>query len=470
MKNISKVIVLITSVSLAGCASIQPKAGFTDVSQQVSQRTGKQVHWKKGGPEDESVEVSVQQLLQNELTADEAIQIALLANPKLQAIYEELGIAQADLVQAGLLRNPIFGTAVLINQGGGAPNLDFSIAWDFMEIFIMPLRKKVAEDNFEATKLRVTGQVMDHAAQVGSAFYVAQANQQIVGMLKQVVSATDASLQAARKMREAGNITELDLDQESTLHYESRLLLSSAEAALMASRERLNKLMGLWGTATQWTMSPMLPEVPENPIGVEDIEKQAIGRSLELAIVRLELLQAAKRAGITKVTSVVPELGVGYIWERDDGNWRNGPGLSFLLPIFDWGQAKRAHAYARIEQLRARYKEVAVNVRSAARSAALNIRMARKWEKYLRKTLLPLRERVTHGMQLEYNAMQVGVFRLLQTRQQQINTGQRYIEALRDYWLARTQVDSVINGWISSQAATLNMIPAAMVGSSEGGQ
>ena len=146
---------LVMGLALAGCASIEPKPGFDRVSGMVEERTGNQIHWGQGGAEDEQVRARVQAMVADGLDADEAVQVALLANPRLQAVYEELGIAQADLVQAGLLSNPVFGAVVLRPRDEDHTNLDFDIAWNFLSVFTMPLRKQAAAENFEAVKKRL---------------------------------------------------------------------------------------------------------------------------------------------------------------------------------------------------------------------------------------------------------------------------------------------------------------------------
>ncbi len=431
---------------LSGCASLEPKPGFDEVRSEAAGRLGKTIHWRQGGAEDEEVVASVRRMLESEVGADEAVQITLLANPRLQSVYEELGIAQADLVQAGLLRNPVFGAVALRTRDGEHTNLDFDIAWDFLGVFTLPLRKRAAEYDFEEAKLRVTAEVMDLAAEVRTAFYQAQANEQAVEMLQQVVTATDAALHAAERLREAGNISELALDQRRAIHHESRLMLAGAEAARDAARERLNGMMGLWGSATQWRMARRLPEAPREAFDVSRIEGRAVERSLDLATLRLRMEALARRVGITDVTSVIPDLEISYAWERDDGEWSDGPGLEIPIPIFDFGQARRARIRSQLQQLRAQYKTTAIRLRSAARNAARGLQLARARERHLREVLLPLRERITYGMQLEYNAMQVGVFRLLQSQEQQILTARRYVQALQGYWLARARVEQIVNG------------------------
>ena len=97
---------------VTGCATFDQRAGFSDVSATVEARSGKRVVWNLGTELDAQVAQEVRELLHDTLTVDGAIQVALLNNRDLQALYADLGVAQADLVQAGLLKNPVFDGVV----------------------------------------------------------------------------------------------------------------------------------------------------------------------------------------------------------------------------------------------------------------------------------------------------------------------------------------------------------------------
>jgi cobalt-zinc-cadmium efflux system outer membrane protein len=95
---------------VAGCTQVPKGAGFNDVKNLVEQRVDYRIHWNQETEADREVEKAIDELLKNKLTAEAAVQIALLNNPNLQAVYEDLGVTQADVVEAGLLENPvIFG-------------------------------------------------------------------------------------------------------------------------------------------------------------------------------------------------------------------------------------------------------------------------------------------------------------------------------------------------------------------------
>jgi cobalt-zinc-cadmium efflux system outer membrane protein len=119
----------------------------------------------------------------------------MLNNRDLQGTYTELGVAQADLVQAGFFRNPILDAAVLFPLSGVRPDLQLSVVISFLDALYVPLRKRVAAAQFEDAKLRVTGTVLDFAAQVRAAFYGHQANEQtLAGDLTHAVTPQRARL------------------------------------------------------------------------------------------------------------------------------------------------------------------------------------------------------------------------------------------------------------------------------------
>src|SRR5712691_1544592 len=145
---------------LVGCANVPREAGFSEVEQTVAARTGKRIHWSQGNDADRSVKAAITSMLQKELTVDDAVQVALLNNQSLQATYEELGIAQAELVEAGLLRNPTLGAEVRFPKHVRLP-VEFDLTQSFLDLLVLPLRKRAAGAAFEAAKLRVTNEVLN---------------------------------------------------------------------------------------------------------------------------------------------------------------------------------------------------------------------------------------------------------------------------------------------------------------------
>jgi cobalt-zinc-cadmium efflux system outer membrane protein len=434
-------------VFLSGCTTVRLNAGFPVVSALVEERSGVGVFWNNGTDLDKEAAEKLGSLLKDKLTVDDAVQIALLNNRELQAVYSDLGVAQADLVQAGLLTNPIFDGAVKWpTPGGGRPELELAVVMNFLDIFYLPLRKQVAAAHFEETKTRVSGMVLDFAARVRTAFFLHQANEQMLELRQTIVQALTASFEVARRLHEAGNITDLDFARERALLEGGKLALRSVEVAARQSREELNTLMGLWGNQTEWQTDERLPEVPQQPVQTEDIERVALDRSLDLLNARQRVVSAGEQLGLNKATALIPESHMGVLGERTDGAWEVGPVLEFPIPLFDQGQARTGRAAAELRRAQQEYYALAIKIRATARALRDRAQGARDRALYYRDIMLPLHTRIVNEAQLHYNAMQLGPILLLRAREQQIETGAAYVEALRDYWLARSELTQLLSG------------------------
>ena len=439
-------------VLLTGCATFDQRAGFSDVSAAVEARSGKRVVWNLGTELDAQVAQEVHALLQDTLTADGATQVALLNNRELQAMYAELGVAQADLVQAGLLKNPIFDGAVryALHDIPDPLELELNVVLDFLDIFYRPLRKRVAAARFEDAKLQVTGAVLDFAPTVQAAFYRHQADEQMLELLQTIAQALAASLEVAQRLHAAGNITDLDLARERVLAEEAKLQLRAAETAVRQSREHLNTLMGLWGPQTAWHIDRRLPDVPEQPLPVDGLETRALRQSLDLASARQQMIVAGEQLGASRATALVPESSLGGGAEFEEGGWEVGPTVSFPIPLFDQGQARLGRAMTELRRAQQAYYATGVRIRSTVRAVRDRMQGTQDRALYYRDIVLPLAERIVNEVQLQYNAMQLGVFELLRAREQQIRTAVSYIETLRDYWLARTDLEQILSGRLPS--------------------
>lgn len=438
---------------VGGCTSVSLNAGFDDVRAGVDQRAGVEIFWNNGSDLDKDAAERLGSLLEGKLGAEQAVQIALLNNRDLQALYTDLGIAQADLVQAGLLKNPIFDAAVLFPaRGGGRPDLELSVVISFLDVFYVPLRRRVAAARLDEVKTRLTGAVLDFAARVRTAFFLHQANEQMLELRQTIVQALGASFEVARRLNEAGNMTDLDFARERALFETGKLALRAAEMAARQSREELNLLMGLWGKDTEWQTDGRLPEIPEQALRTEDIEHAALARSVDLLNARQRIMVAGNQLGFSRWTALVPELHAGPLGEREEGSWEVGPTLELPLPLFDQGQARIARAVAELRRAQQQYYALAVRIRATARAVRDRLEGSRDRALYYRDIMLPLRERIVNEAQLQYNAMQLGPVQLLRAKEQQIETAAAYVETLRDYWLAHGDAGQLLSGRLPGPA------------------
>lgn len=440
-------LILFSAALLVGCASVEPRKPFAAVESALSQRLPQRVQWNRNTASDQAATAAVNELLARPLAVEGAVQIALLNNRNLQAAYENLGIAQADLVQAGLLKNPVLDGDVKFPEGGGGTKLELVVLFDFLDVLYIPLRKSLAETALEGAKLEVTGAVVDVAAQTRAAFLRAQAAEQMLEMRRNVLLAAEASYDLARRINEAGNNRRLDLANERAFYEEAKLEVAASETEAAELQEELAVLMGFWAQGTHYTIGARLTELPVDPTVPSNLVRQAIANSIDLKRARGDVELAAKQLGITKPLGLLSELELGVAFERESGGGHEiGPAFALPLPIFSQGQPAVAAAEARLRQAMQRHYALAVQVRSAARSADTRLTAARQRVEYFHRVVLPLRHTIVQETQKQYNGMFVGAFELLQAKQAEIEAGRKYIEALRDFWLAQAGVDQLLAG------------------------
>jgi len=450
----------LAAVLLAGCATVPRQGGFTSVAALSKQRTGATVIWDQDSPADQRVHSAVRKLLMHPLTAQAAVQIALLNNPELQARYEQLGVSQADLVQAGLLTNPVF-TFDFRFPAAPAHGWDASIAQNFLDILLLPARKKMATAQFAATKMDVANAVVTLAQRTRAAYYRLVGDQQMVRLENTIKQGAAAQLDLAKKLRQAGNAPPIAYDQQLTLYEHIRLQLAMDNATVLEDHERLNAIMGLWGLKGNWTIPSRLPVPPKHDVALKGLESLAIRHSLALAAARKQLRAAAIAVKISGVAGLLPGAGIGLDYVRDpDVRGTLGPAISVPLPIFNQGQPQVAIAKADYRADYRRYEAMAVRIRAKVREAWIAMHAAEREVLFYQHIMLPLRKRMVNETQLAYNGMYVSGFVLMQSKQSEINSARHYVQTLQRYWLARQKLRQVLGGLLPVRNfATSRVLP-----------
>jgi len=442
-------------VLLAGCSSSPhasaPRPGeaeFSDVRLATAARTGAEVHWVRDDADDRVAHQAVRELLKGELSPDTAVRIALLNDPSLQATFEEIGIARADVTQAGLLPNPV------LSVDSGPPdhppsgtNIEGSVVFDFVDLLFLGARKRLATSQLDAAKLRVAASAVSLAADVRCAFYAFQGAQQMLEMHRTVVEAVGASAETARELRDKGNLSDLAFDDEQSMLEQARLDLAAAEGDAADAREHLNGLMGLWGPDTQWMIASRLPDPPADEVAPQGLESLAVSQRLDLLAAAGQVQAAGQQLGLTRESGLLTEGQAGISVEHDtNGQTIYGPSISLPVPLFDMGQGRLERADAQLRRDRQSYAALAVQVRADVRKARNRLYAARDRAQYLKRVVLPLRHRIVEESQRRNNGMLLGVFQLLEARRGEIDAGRQYVESLRDYWIARTELERAVGG------------------------
>jgi len=429
-------------LTLSGCASFSPDDGMDKVSTLSRERTGHGVVAQRSQADADAAAARSAEILKAPLTADTAVELALLNNAGLQASLAELGIAEAELVQAGRLRNPVFGFGRL--AGGGALEIDRSLMFDLLGLLSMPAATKVQQQHFEQVQLEAAQATVNLATQARLAYFNALAAQELVSYFEQVHDAADAAAELARRMQKAGNFSALEQLREQSFQADALAELSRSRQAATAERERLTRVLGL----ASFTLPEHLPELPAEPMAPQAAEQTAIDRRLDVLAAKRRAEASAAALGLTRATRFVNVLELGYQnrSERGATSLAQGYEVSLELPLFDFGMARSVRAEAVYQQALHRTAETALNAQSEVREAHAGYLSAYTLARHYRNEVLPLKQRIADETLLRYNGMLVGVFELLTDAREQIRSVAASVQAQRDFWIADTQLQAALGG------------------------
>ena len=437
---------LLTSAAfVGGCTSFSPDGGFAPVQQTAKDRLGKDLQWARSDTDRDTIDKRVRELLAKPLSIDDAVQIALLNNRGLQAMYHELGIAEADLVQAGRLPNP--GIAFARKTQGSEVEIERLLVFNLARLIAIPLFMEVESRRFAQTQVRVSLEMLSLAADTRKAYFNALAAEETVRYMRQVMQAAEASAELARRMEQVGNFNKLQRAREQGFYADAALNVARAEQAQRSTRERLTRLLGVWGTQAQFSLPERLPDLPKSAMDLPDLEQVALEQRLDVRGAKLAAETTAKNLGLTRTTRFINVLEVGFIYNTyNDAPSQRGYEIGFELPLFDWGDARVARAEAIYMQAVDRAAQTAINARSEVREAYSGYRSAYDIARHHRDEIVPVRRRIAEENLLRYNGMLIGVFELLADARAQIVSVSNTIESLRDFWIAQADLDLALIG------------------------
>ncbi|HXM01119.1 MAG TPA: TolC family protein, partial [Chthoniobacterales bacterium] len=372
------------------------------------------------------------------------------------ASFEQIGLSAADLLEATTIPNPRFDLAVRVpDKPPSGTYVDYGAAIDFLSIIMMPLKKRVAKDQLEAAALRVAHETLELVSQVKTAFYSLQASQQLLRRLKSIAETDAAAFDLAQRQQAAGNISDLALAQQQATYSRSRLDIATTEAEIRQDRERLNRLLGLWGPDVNWLLADELPEIPRSELPSGGLERLAISQRLDLQADYLSVESQAKNLRLTKSFRFLGALDFGGESEREtDAQTRTGPTFAIELPIFNQGQARIARGEAALRQAQDRLETLAIDVRSQIREFRDELVTKREIARSYQEELLPVQRRILSASLRNYNAMQISDFELFSIKAEEERTEREYVEAVRDYWITRTQLEEAVGGNLDPQRAS----------------
>ena len=442
-------VLVLTALSVSGCAAFSPDSGMSAVSELTSQSINKDVAFVRTADGADAVDECVRQLLSRTLSVETAVQIALLNNKGLQAAYNELALAETELVEQSLPPNPVFSISRI--SGNGASEIERQVVGDILALATLPFRSDIARERFRQAQLRAALATLRLAAEVRRAYWRTLAGNEMVALLTDAKATAESTAQLATKLGETGSLNKLDQAREQVFYAETTADLATARQTAASAREPLARLMGLWDVGLDFRLPHQLPPLPRRPQALPSIEADAVAHRIDLQIARLELTTLAKSVNLTEATRFVTLLDLAGISRRtqdpEGAPFRErGFDVQFQIPIFDGGEVRVRQAAEIYNLAFNRLTERAVNVRSEARDAYRVYRSAYDIASHYQREIIPLRKIITEEMQLRFSSMQVDIFALLTEARQRLASLRGAIDARQRFFLAQSDLQTAVNG------------------------
>jgi outer membrane protein TolC len=438
---------------LSACKTFSPDGGMDVPAAIAAQELSKDIMALRTDDDAAAARATVERLLKHTLSAEMAVQIALLNNRGLQAAYNELGIAEATMMAASLPPNPTISVSRIASAA--AVEIERKIVANILALATLPARAEIAADRFRQAQLRAAEETVRVAAETRRAYYRAVASQQAVGILTQAKSTAENAAQLAKRLGETGAFNKLEQARQQAFYADVTAQLAAARQRAAGERERLIRPMGLWGGDLAFRLPGALPALPARAHALPAIEREAVRRRIDVQIARLEVEALGKSLGFSQATRFINVLDLGAVaktTQSADGavDRQRGIEVELQVPLFDFGETRVRQAEQTYMQAINRLAEIAVNARSQAREAYRAYRSNYDIASHYRREVLPLRKIISDETLLRYNAMQIDVFALLNEARERITANAAAIEAQRDFWLASADLSvAVIGGGLS---------------------
>jgi outer membrane protein TolC len=440
----------------SGCARFSPDAGMGVVEAAAAAELGKDATKLDSPAKEAQAAARVKQLTAQRLTVANAVQIALLNNRGLQAAYNDLGISEAQMVEASLPPAPTLAFGRLVGSGGF--EIERQIIQNVLALATLPRRREIAEARYRQAQARAVDATLRTAAEASRAYYRAVAANESVKFLLEAQASAQTISELAKKLGETGAMTKLNQAREHVFYADISSQLAGARLRQRVDKERLVRALGVWGADTSLKLPDKLAALPKKPKTLPWVEREAVLRRVDLAIARMEIDVVAKELGLTRKTRFINALevtGINTVEKETsvenghvevDKTKRNGFDIDFQIPIYDFGESRVRLAEETYMRSVNRLTELAVNVRSEAREAYQSYRGAYDIARHYDREVLPLRQIISDETMLNYNAMIRDLFELLADARARILANVQSIEARREFWLASVGLHTAIVG------------------------
>ncbi len=438
---------------LAAC-QLNPKPDYDRANQFIRESTSFQA-----APDPKEARLDRETLdrqIDDGLGFDEAVRLALSNNRRLQSSFLEIGLARADWLQSSLLSNPTLGLAVLFPEGGGLSNLQLSVAQNIVDLWQLPVKRRIAERELERTILEVARQAGELANDTKRAYYHAVAQDQLARLATENVTVLSKSYEAIRAQREAGAASALDENLARGEMLQAQLAQRDARLRATNTRRELSKLLSIETDLRDVKMLDPLPAPTMSALDADELIDLAEEKRLDLRAVRQSVEASDQRIRL-EYLKIFPDITIGPYLERMERRAQGGrkllgdfarasiaagaptvpdiqsraerraaerqvidtvlgPTLSMTLPIFDQNQAQAARARLTHVQAVKSYEELQINIAQDIRTAVDRATVSWTQVGFYQDELIPQATRNVEFAEISYQAGNADIVTLLQAQ------------------------------------------------------
>lgn len=447
----AKLLVALAAVAvLSGCASVNLEQNLSGTNAATANFTDGQLTLAREKSEQDALRQRASDLLSKPLGQKEAVQLALVNSPSMQAIVAQSWADASAAAQSGRIANPILTLERV--RLGSETEIGRLLSFGLLDLLTLPMRKGTAELRIKQTQLRLSSDVVDQVTQVRQAWVRAVAAQQTLTYTQQVLASAQASAELAKRMQSVGNFNKLDRARQQAFYADTATQVANAQHQTTAAREELVRLLGLDDSqAAMLKLPERLPALPKEPVSAQEAGRQASKGRLDLQIAKSDYDAAARSQGWnTLMTFTDIELGVrrDSVFDATENTkqTRRGFEISLSLPIFDWGGMQRSAMSAQTLAAANRLEATARAAGSNLRESYSAYRTAYDVARHHRDEVIPLRKTISEENQLRYNGMLISVFELLADSRDQVNSVMAALNAEQQFWQAEAALQASLIG------------------------
>ena len=429
-----RIFILFLVSTLAGCAIRSPQYQST-VSKGIESRTGYSLPDTK--PLGHAIPDGVS--LTDGLSEDEAVAIALWNNAAFQSDLTRLGFVRADLIEAGLLRNPVLSLLFPL----GPKQLEFTVTWPLEQLWQRPRRVAVAKLDLE--------QVAENLVQNGlTLIRDVKVALRDLGHFRELARLADETLRVRRQIMEisesrlrAGDISELEANS-----FRVDVQRAEAESARLAHEillavDRTWALLGLEAEQRTGTFeSPAARPGHKLPVpkDARELLTDALASRPELRAAELAIEAAGKRAGLER-WKYFTLSGILDANAEGKSGFEAGPGLLGETPVLNQNQGGRARAAAELDRAARNYLAVRHRIILEVEDSHRKLVQARESHDYWGERIRPRLEEVVRITEKAYAGGEVSYLSVLEASRQLLDARLREIETAADVNRADAQLD-----------------------------